>query len=315
MSDLGRLVTLGETMALFRASRRGALATQSDFTLSTGGAESNVAVGAQRLGLSATWIGVVGGDPLGHRILRDLKAEGVIVHARIDPAAPTGVMVKEQLAPGRNRVTFLRRGSAGSRLCADDVHEGLIASADVLHVTGIPAALSASAAEAVRTAIRHARNHSVTVSFDVNHRASLWDRDPRGIYHELARSADVLFAGDEEAALLVGEGQAAELAVRLAALGPREVVVKRGADGALGYVDGVVVERPGRTITPVDTVGAGDAFVAAYLATRLTGGDLAQRLAAGVTAGAWACLSDGDWEGSPTVADLASFDTPDPVAR
>lgn len=316
MSKRGGLVTLGETMALFRSARSGALTTQSDFTLSTGGAESNVAIGVSRLGVPAAWIGVVGDDPLGERVLRDLRAEGVRTYARVDPAATTGVMVKETLMPGRNRVTFLRRHSAGSGLSRSDVPVDLIAGADVLHVTGIPAALSTSAGDAVRAAVDIARRHEVTVSFDVNHRSALWNRDPGTSYIDLASRADILFAGEDEASLLVGDHSTSlALAQALRELGPGEVVLKRGAAGALALRDGSSVERPAHAIAPVDTVGAGDAFVAAYVATRIRGANVAACIDAAITAGASACLSNGDWEGSPTLTDLARFAAVDPVER
>jgi 2-dehydro-3-deoxygluconokinase len=68
----------------------------------------------------------------------------------------------------------------------------------------------------------------------------------------------------------------------------------------------------------VDTVGAGDAFVAGYLAEYLLGKPVGERLDTAVTAGALACLVAGDWEGLPSRADLGSLGGPqgaEPVSR
>ncbi len=168
------VVTLGETMALFRPDAVGSLAQVNEFGLSIGGAESNVAIGVARLGGRAAWIGRVGADGLGARIVRELHAERLGVHAIVDDGARTGLMVKERRTPASTSVSYYRSGSAGSRLEPGDLDAELIRSARVLHVTGITPALSASAAAAVHAAVDLAVDAGVPVSFDLNHRATLW---------------------------------------------------------------------------------------------------------------------------------------------
>ncbi len=310
------LVTLGETMGLFRARGIGSLAHESEFILGIGGAESNVAIGVARLGGTATWIGRVGADGLGERIVRELRGEGLNLRAVIDPDAATGLMIKERRTSERTRVLYYRRGSAGSQLSARDLDEAVISTAGVLHVTGITPALSPSAAAAVDAAIDVAVDAGVTVSFDVNHRASLWsDVDARAVYRRLASRSTVVFAGEDEAALLVGEGSPSDVAARLSDLGPRAVIIKRGADGCLAHVDGIDLEVPAIPINPVDTVGAGDAFVAGYLAEALAGEPLERRLDTAVRAGAFACLGPGDWESLARRDELSILDGGDPVSR
>jgi 2-dehydro-3-deoxygluconokinase len=313
----GGLVTLGETMALFRGASIGSLAHEHAFELGIGGAESNVAIGVARLGGRASWIGRVGADGFGDRVLRELRAEDLDLRATVDDGARTGLMVKERRTAGLTRVLYYRAGSAGSRLAASDLDEFLIRSAGVLHVTGITPALSDSAAGAVRTAVDLAVDAGVTVSFDVNHRASLWSADAAvPVYRELAARSTVVFAGEDEAAMLVGDGTPAELAERIAELGPSQTIIKLGADGCLALVDGVVHEVPAVPIQPVDTVGAGDAFVAGYLAELLAGAPVEQRLATAVRTGAFACLGPGDWESYARRDELALLDAAeDPVSR
>ena len=120
----GRVVTLGETMGLFRATGLGSLAQVSDFHLGIGGAESNVAVALARLGASVTWLGRVGADGLGDRIVRELRGEGIDVRAVRDEQAPTGMMIKEQRTSTATRVLYYRSGSAGSRIDPADVAAG-----------------------------------------------------------------------------------------------------------------------------------------------------------------------------------------------
>ena len=139
-------------MALFRSERPGPLAHAGTAALGIGGAESNVAIGLQRLGVQAVWVGRVGTDALGELVRREIRAEGVDVYAVDDPAA-TGLMVKEQRTSTSQRVAYYRAGSAGSRLAAQDVDPVLINDAAVLHATGITPALSPGAAGAWRSVI------------------------------------------------------------------------------------------------------------------------------------------------------------------
>jgi 2-dehydro-3-deoxygluconokinase len=312
----GAVVTLGETMGLLRAASIGSLEHVSDFQLHIGGAESNVAIGVARLGRPAVWMGRVGDDGVGRRVLRELRAEGVTAGAVVDPEARTGLMLKETPTSGRTRVSYYRAGSAGSRIGIDDLDFDAIESAGVLHVTGITLALSESAEQAVFAAIGAAVAAGVPVSFDVNHRPALWgDRDPSPLYRRVAERSTIVFAGADEAELLVGSGSPEQLAARIADLGPAQAIVKLGEDGCVASIDGEALSAPAEKITPLDTVGAGDAFVAGYLVALLDGLAPADRLRQGARCGAFACLGPGDWESLPRRADLDAVGSGDPVIR
>jgi len=313
-----RVITLGESMGLIRGDGIGTLDHLGTAAIDTGGAEGNVAIGLARLDVPVTWLGRVGDDSLGRRVVRDLRGEGVVVRALVDPVAATGLMLKETPRSGATNVTYYRGGSAGSRLDPGDIDGLDIESADLLHVTGVTLAISDSARETVRRAISRARDAGVRVSFDVNHRSRLWGAvTAAAVYREIAGMSDVLFAGDDEAALTLGIGDGAgitELCAALAALGPEEVVLKHGPAGASTWLDGTVTTAPAVTVNVVDTVGAGDAFVAGYLSEVLAEASIEQRLATGTLAGAFACRHPGDWQGAVRRDELyAPVD--DPVRR
>jgi 2-dehydro-3-deoxygluconokinase len=315
-----RVVTLGEPLAVIRGSTIGPAEHLDGLRLTTGGAEANVAIGLRRLGVEVAFIGRVGDDSVGRRILRELRAEGVDARVRVDADGRTGLLLKESFAGGRARVTYWREGSSGSRTDPSDIVGALDQHTALVHVTGITPALSASAEAATRAIVADARERGAVVSFDVNHRAGLWgSRDPRDTYLHLLRAADIVFAGADEARLAVGADEKAsptELAQAIAATGPGEVVIKLGAAGALAYRDGRIVHRDAVAVSVVDTVGAGDAFVAGYLYEHLRGSGLEQRLDTAVRTGAGACENPGDWEGALTLVELATFGTPaDPVVR
>jgi len=117
--------------------------------------------------------------------------------------------------------------------------------------------------------------------------------------------------------LLYPDGDAGEAAERLLRGRCREVVLKKGADVAAVCRVDEIVEHPGFTVDVVDTVGAGDAFVAGYLSAFLERLDLSARLVRANACGALLCMTPGDWESSPTLSDVDHFLTPgtDPVLR
>lgn len=311
------VVTMGETMALMRADGAGPLQHTTSLGLGMGGAETNFAIALRRLGTSVAWVGRVGFDSLGAKVLRELAAERVETVAFEDPEAPTGLMIKERRTAETQKVWYYRAGSAGSRLAPADVPEDHIQHARLLHVTGITPGLSATAAAAVDHAIELARKHGTIVSFDLNYRAALWSPEAAGeAFRALIRKADLVFAGDDEAALAVGPDQNPhELAARIAAMGPSQVVIKLGAQGCVALIDGEKYLQPAVPVRALDTVGAGDGFVAGYVAELLAGLRAADRLRTAVQVGAFACLVPGDWEGMPLRSELGLLEASEPVSR
>ncbi|MEQ7004571.1 sugar kinase [Actinopolymorpha sp. B17G11] len=311
------VVTLGETMGLVAATRTGSFSVGAPATISFGGAETNVAIGLSRLGHSTAWIGRLGADPVGTLVNDALRAEGIDVsRVRREDAVATGLMLREHRTADRVRVSYYRRDLAGSRVGPDDVDAGLVRSARVLHLSGITPALSDSARAAVFRAVELARETGVLVSFDFNYRAALWSPAEAGaVLRQLVERADVVFAGEDEAALVVGEGTTENLAKQLAALGPGEVILKLGSAGAYALIGAEPVTSRALDVSAVDPVGAGDAFVAGYLSGLLDGVAPADRLRRGNVCGAFSVSVAGDWEGLPRRHELAMLDGRENVTR
>jgi 2-dehydro-3-deoxygluconokinase len=309
------VVTLGECLVSLVASEPGPLATAAAFRAYPAGAEANVAVGLARLGRRVAFVGRVGADGLGTRILRALRGEGVDVTGLVvDPAAPTGVMIRERRGIGPAEVFYARAGSAGSRLAAGDVAaaeaRGDFATARWLHLTGITPALSPSCRAAIATALETGRAAGLTVSLDLNLRRRLWPEvEAATILAELAARVDVVIADEDEARVVTGASPDVPpetLAAALLALGPALVALKLGSRGSLGLERGASPVVVGGLTVPVvvDPVGAGDAFCAGFIAARLGGLGLADALAWGNACGAAAVAAEGDQTGLPTAAEL-----------
>lgn len=311
----GLLVTLGETMGAVSASDLGPLRNGGAARITIAGSESNVAIGACRLGASAAWFGRVGSDAIGDLVLRELRAERVQANAARDPAR-TGLMVRVRRSTESTRVLYYRTDSAGAHLQPSDLDEATIRTADVLHVTGVTLALGAGPAAAVHAAVDIARDQAVPISLDVNYRSELWlPEDAKRALLDVARFADIIFASENEASLLLDATSHEPLTEQLTQLGPRQAIVTRGVRGSSASIDDVHYEQPSTRVDVVDTIGAGDAFVAGYLTEFMEKSPPDRRLRTASLAGAFAVTVPGDWEGTPTRSELDLLNSTDPVIR
>lgn len=304
------VVTFGETMALFAPRETGPLRYVADYRLKMGGTESNVAVALARLGIPVGWFSRVGDDELGRFVVHNVRGEGVDTsHVIVDPAAPTGLYLKEISAVGDTTVYYYRRGSAASMMVPADLDVDYLTGAKWVHVTGITPALSANCRDTVERAIELGRAAGREVSFDPNMRLKLWTvEQARETMFPLLRRCTILLGGLEELSLLLQVDTADAAADWALEQGLGIAVVKLGADGAL-----VATPTERRTIPPftipriVDTVGAGDGFDAGFIAGRLLGKDPWQAAELGNVVGAHALMVEGDYEGYPTMAEAEAF--------
>lgn len=296
-------ICVGETMVMVTPTPGGRLDAESTFVLRAGGAESNVAMFLAALGHRAGWASRVGADPLGDLVIGQVRATGVDTSlVEVDADRPTAVYLKDP-GPDRTRVFYYRRGSAAASM--DPAYAARVDAvpAAVLHLSGITAALSESCRLLVDRLITARPAGRRLVSFDVNYRPALWDRRSVAATDllRLARAADVVFVGLDEAAHLWDVRSPAD--VRALIPQPGTLVVKNGAVDAVAFhADGVTVE-PARPVDVVEPVGAGDAFAAGWLSAALRGLDPAARLTLGhlVAGAALGSVSD--------VADLPPVDT------
>lgn len=302
------LVTLGETMVCFVPREDGKLRYQSDFQMKIAGAESNCAIGLQKLGHSACWISRVGADEFGEFVKRSVRAEGISISGVTeDGEHRTGVMFKQTLAGNETTVTYYREGSAASFLSPNDISDEQIKGAKILHLTGITPVLSDSCKKAVYRAIELAKGYHVPVSFDPNIRLKLWKgQDHTNLIRDLAGRADYLLMGREEAEYLYGTGEPERLQAMLCRQGTvRYLAVKNGSQGAEVCSATELISIPPYPCHCIDPIGAGDAFNAGFLSGILEGKSLEECGMIGAVCGAMATQTRGDIEGYLSKEELA----------
>jgi 2-dehydro-3-deoxygluconokinase len=296
------VLTLGEAMVSIRT--KAALRLGGEAHLSVAGSESNVAIGLARLGHQAAWIGAVGNDEPGRLIQRTLRAEGVDTsYVRFCDSDFTGFIAFDQPAHDITRVSYHRRGSAGSTLTADECQAAITDAAPrLLHLTGITPALSESARAATIAAAETAARAGIRVSLDVNYRGRLWSRSAAAdCLRQLLPQVRTVFASEDELDLLT---DATDPVAALLDGGVEEVVVTAGGKGAWSHSSAGSLHQPALQVTVVDSIGAGDAFVSGYLSATLDGLSPEVRLTRAATSGAFCVGAYGDWESLPTRNDL-----------
>ncbi len=265
------IVALGEPLIEFNQV---AAADPHAYVQGFGGDTSNMAIAAARLGARVGYITRLGDDAFG-RLFRDLwAAEGVDARGvATDADAPTGVYFVAHGAQG-HEFSYLRAGSAASRMRPDLLPLDVIRSARLLHVSGISQAISASACDAVFAAIDAARATGAWVTYDPNLRLKLWPlaRARAVILATMARCSWCLPSLDDARALFEG-GDPARVIAACHAAGAPGVVLKLGAEGCV-VSDGTRREHvPAHRVAPVDATGAGDCFDGAFAARLLAGDD------------------------------------------
>lgn len=300
---MSEIITLGETMAALTPKGTGYLHYIKDYEMRIAGAESNLAVGVCKLGHSASWISSLGNDELGYFVNNSIRAEGVDTsYVKFDSMHRTGVMFKQVLPGKETSVFYYRENSAAANMQEEDLQEAMFADGKILHLTGITPVLSDCCEAMVMRAVELGKKADLKISFDPNIRKKLWkDKDFTPVLKKIVDNTSILMLGLEEAQVLYGTCEKEEIAEAFFKNAAAQyLAVKDGGNGAY------VADRKGGyaispyPCSPVDPIGAGDAFNAGFLCGILENKSVQEAGAIAAIAGALATESYGDIEGYPT---------------
>jgi 2-dehydro-3-deoxygluconokinase len=263
------ILSIGEPMVEFNQTRPGEPAYLQGY----GGDSSNMAIAAARAGAKVAYYTRLGDDAFGRMFLELWQREGVDASGvGVDPQAHTGVYFVTH-GPSGHVFSYLRAGSAASRMTPADLPARLVEHARFVHASGISLAISASACDTVLAAFEAARDAGAKVSFDSNLRLKLCPlARARAMIGAAAALADHFFPSIEDARALAGIEDADALVDWAHGLGAKHVFLKLGPEGVI-VSDGARRERlAGHRVDAVDATGAGDCFAGSALA-RMAAGD------------------------------------------
>ena len=284
-----RILLIGDVMTDVIVRPVGPLARGSDrrasIDIEPGGSAANQAAWLASFGVAVDLVAKVGAADVEAEAAR-LAAAGVGPHLVGDPERPTGRLVA-LIDPSGERSFFTDRG-ANEALTATDIPDALIAGAAMIHLSGY-SFFAPSPRDAVLDVMRRAGKTPVSV--DPASAAFLREVGPQQ-FLRWTRGAAILFPNEDEAAVLTGAADPETQCAKLAALYPL-VVLKRGGSGCEAAAGAARWRIAAPKVVAVDTTGAGDAFVAAFLANRLQGAEVETALKRAVTAGAEAATRVG----------------------
>lgn len=231
-----------------------------------GGAPANVAVGVSRLGVEAGFIGRVGNDPLGKFMQQTLQAEKISTEQMIlDPQQRTSTVIVG-LDQGERSFTFMVNPSADQFLEVNDLPN--FQQGEWLHCCSIALINDPSRSTTIE-AIRRVKQAGGFVSFDPNLRESLWSSldEMKKVVNSVVAMADVLKFSEEELILLTNTTNLEDATKAVTSLYPEKlIIITLGKDGAIYHLNGKSQVVASKALKPVDTTGAGDAFVSGLLA-------------------------------------------------
>jgi 2-dehydro-3-deoxygluconokinase len=259
-----------------------------------GGDTTNAAIAAARQGAKVAYVTRVGDDAFGHEFLALWQREGIDTSGvGLDPEAHTAVYFISH-GPQGHVFSYLREGSAASRMTPAQLPLGLIRDTRFFHTSGISQAISASACDSVFAAIEAARAAGVQVTYDSNLRLRLWPvARARAIVAASIALSDLLFISFEEGEQLCATAQPDAILDWCHRHGARRVALKLGPRGAIGS-DGTRRELvPGHRVEAVDATGAGDSFAGSLLARLAAGDDFWQAIRYANAAAALTCAGYG----------------------
>ncbi len=288
--------------------------SETSYLKCPGGAPANVAVAISRLGGDSAFFGRVGQDPLGRFMKQVLKNEGVDTqYMLLDEEHRTSTVIVDLDDHGERSFTFMVKPSADQFLQPQDVPA--FKQGEWLHVCSIALANepSRSTTLAAMKAIKAAGGY---VSFDPNLREEVWlnPADLKSVVLQAVALADVVKFSDDELLFLTDKD---DLQTALSWLNEQYdlplIVITQGKKGALVIHNNEQQLITGKPVNPVDTTGAGDAFVGGLLAGLVACDDwhnndnLLKIIRQANACGALATTAKGAMTALPTAAQLVEY--------
>lgn len=306
------LIGLGSAIIDFAPREKGVpLSEVKAFFPSAGGSVSNILVEASRLGLKTGFLGCVGDDEFGTLVLNDFKAQNVdISHVKRVKGFATGIAFYSVDETGDRHYIFYRfpgYSDPETMLKPEDIDEGYIASTKMFHYSEAMLR-KALTRETVFRILEVAKEHNVSVSYDPNVREALWSNreEFQLTQRRVLRLTDVFLSTFREAALIGGGSNVEETLDNVLNLGPSTVVIREGEQYHVAF-KGERMVIPVFKVKAVDTSGAGDVFVAGFLAGLAKQWPVDKAVMLGSAVAAIKVMSAGTRGKLPTMEDALKF--------
>lgn len=263
-----KLIAIGEALIDFIPQQSGVtLKEVPGFTPKVGGAPANVCGAFSKLGGRSMMLTKLGEDAFGERIVDYLSKNAIDVsHIIRTKEANTGLAFISLAADGNREFSFYRKPSADMLLAPEEVEEAWFEQAFALHFCSVDL-IPCPMKQAHIKAIACATKQEAIISFDPNVRFPLWESKEalKQTILDFIPKAHLLKISDEELEFITGYSTIEEAKDILFQGNVELVLFTKGGEGAEAHTKAVQVSVPSQKVKAVDTTGAGDGFIGAFL--------------------------------------------------
>lgn len=263
-----KVYCIGEALIDFIPNEKGcSLENVVTFNKMAGGAPANVAAGVAKLGGKSTFISKLGQDGFGRFITESLKRQGVDTSLiKYTTKAHTGLAFVSLDETGDRDFIFYRDPSADMLLEENEIQEEWFEEGDVLHFCSVDL-IEAPVKYAHKKAIEIVKRKGGIISFDPNVRLPLFESEEacRNAIMPFISYADILKLSEEEVSFLFDVEDEALCYQKVKEYGVQMLIITKGDKGATIYFKDFKVDSDVPKVEVVDTTGAGDAFISAFL--------------------------------------------------
>jgi fructokinase len=265
---MGKILCIGEALIDMICTDKGqSLSNGENFLKKPGGAPTNVAAAIGALGGEVVLAAKVGKDPFGNQLIRVMEDFGVETKWMLQDEKYFTTMAFVSLMENGERDFVFNRGADG-QLSNDDIAGINVDDFGIVHFGSATGFLDGPLKEAYKNLLHTAKAKNVFVSFDPNYRHLLFPDDTENFIKQswyFLQNCDFFKLSDEEALLITKATTVADAAIILLEKTTAHFAITIGAEGTLFGHNNTTTIIPSIKISPIDTTGAGDAFVGALL--------------------------------------------------
>lgn len=265
---MNKILCIGEALIDMICTDKGSsLSDGEHFLKKAGGAPANVAAAIAALGGNVEIVAKVGKDPFGTHIIEVLKSFGIATETIIVDSLHFTTFAFVSLMENGERDFYFNRGADGM-LTTEDVANMDISTCTISHFGSATAFLPGPLQSTYEYMLQKAKQFHHFISFDPNYRELLFgDKKEEFINRSIAfiKQCNFFKVSDEEAFLITGQSNIQEAAAHFAGMSNATFAITLGKEGTLLGKNREISIIPSISIQPIDTTGAGDAFVGAVL--------------------------------------------------
>jgi len=261
------VLCIGELLIDFMGQVRDArLYEQPGFIMKPGGAPGNVACTIGALGGKCHLFGAVGEDAFGELLVQTLESHNVITTSVIKSQKPTTLAFVSLASDGQRDFIFNRGADADLHLI--DLSETTFMTSQLVHFGAATALLPGALHTTYKELFIKSKASKRLISFDPNYRSAFWEKDIESfvaLCNPFLLEADFIKLSDEEAFLLTHTTDITTAISHLKTAYAGTFAITLGAQGVVLFNKEWECHVPAPKVKVVDTTGAGDAFVGAFL--------------------------------------------------